>query len=106
MEHKKALSRQQFKNTIQTGVTLVDFNAPWCAPCRVQKPIVDQLAKLYDGKASIMEMNVDGNQQSAMDLGITSIPTLIIYKNGVEIERFIGLQNAEVLSDAIDKALA
>ena len=106
MGQEKSLNKQEFKNTIQTGVTLVDFNAPWCAPCRVQKPIVDQLAKLYDGKASIMEMNVDGNQQSAMELGITSIPTLIIYKNGVEIERFIGLQNTEVLSDAIDKALA
>ena len=84
---------------------MVDFNAQWCAPCRIQKPIVDQLAKLYDGKASILEINVDKNQKSAMELGITSIPTLIIYKNGVEIERFIGLQNAEVLSDAIKKAL-
>jgi len=105
VEQKKLLKQLQYKNTIQTGVTLVDFNAPWCAPCRAQKPIVDQLAKLYDGKASIIEMNVDGNQESAMELGITSIPTLIIYKNGVEIERFIGLQNAEALSDAIDKAL-
>ena len=106
MDQKNSLSLQKFKNTIQMGVTLVDFNAPWCAPCRAQKPIVDQLAKLYDGKASIIEMNVDGNQKSAMELGITSIPTLIIYKNGVEFERFIGLQNTEVLSDAINKALA
>jgi thioredoxin 1 len=106
VDQKKSLNQQQLKNTIQTGVTLVDFNAPWCAPCRAQKPIVDQLAMLYNGKASIIEMNVDGNQESAMELGITSIPTLIIYKNGAEIERFIGLQNAEVLSDAIDKALA
>ena len=106
MEQKKSLNQQQLKSTIQKGVTLVDFNAPWCAPCRAQKPIVDQLAKLYDGKASIIEMNVDGNQESAMELGITSIPTLIIYKNGEENERFIGLQSAEVLSDAIDKALA
>ena len=105
MRQKKSLNQQQLKSTIQTGVTLVDFNAPWCAPCRAQKPIVDQLAKLYDGKALIIEMNVDGNQQSAMELGITSIPTLIIYKNGEENERFIGLQSAEVLSDAIDKAL-
>jgi len=106
VDQNKSLNHQQFRNTIQTGVTLVDFNAPWCAPCRAQKPIVDQLVKIYDGKASIMEMNVDGNQESAMKLGITSIPTLIIYKNGVEFERFIGLQNTEVLSDAIDKALA
>ena len=106
MDQKKTLNRQQFKNTIQTGVTLVDFNAPWCAPCRAQKPIVDELVKLYAGKAFIFEMNVDGNQESAMELGITSIPTLIIYKNGEEIERFIGLQSAEVLSDAIEKALA
>jgi len=106
VDRNKPLSRQQFKKTIQIGVSLVDFNAPWCAPCIAQKPIVDQLAKLYAGKASVIEINVDGNQQSAMELGITSIPTLIIYKNGAEIERFIGLQKAEVLSEAIDKALA
>jgi len=100
------LDQRQLKNAIQRGVTLVDFNAPWCAPCRAQKPITDQLARQFHGKTSVMDLNVDEHRESAMAIGITSIPTLIIYKNGVEVERFIGLQNEEVLSAAIDKALA
>lgn len=79
---------------------------PWCAPCQAQKPILDQLAKAYHGKASVMDLNVDEHRESAMAFGITSIPTSIVFKDGREVERFIGLQNAEVLFDAIEKALA
>ena len=106
MNKSKSLKQQRIKNIIQKGVTLVDFNAPWCAPCRTQKPILHQLAKAYHGKASVVDLNVDEHRESAMSFGIASIPTLIVFKNGKEVERFIGLQNAEVLSDAIEKALA
>ncbi len=105
MKQKQPLNQRQLKNVIRSGVALIDFNAPWCAPCRVQKPILDQLANQYQGIVSIMELNVDEHRESAMAFGITSIPTLIIYKDGKEIERFIGLQNAEALSASIDKAL-
>jgi len=106
VNRKKSLNKRQLNNAIQKGVTLVDFNAPWCAPCRTQKPIIDQLARQYHGKAAVMNLDVDEHRESAMVVGITSIPTLIIYKDGQEVERFIGLQNAEVLSNAIEKALA
>ncbi len=106
MNKNKSLKQQQIKNIIQKGVTLIDFNAPWCAPCRTQKPILDQLEREYHGKVSVMDLNVDEHRKSAMAFGIASIPTLIVFKNGKEFERFIGLQNAEVLSDAIEKALA
>jgi thioredoxin 1 len=106
MNQKKLLNQEQLKDAIKGGVTLVDFNAPWCAPCRTQKPILDQLEKAYHGKASVVDLNVDEHRESAMAFGIASIPTLIVFKNGKEVERFIGLQNAEVLSTAIDNALA
>ncbi|MCK5192962.1 MAG: thioredoxin [Desulfobulbaceae bacterium] len=105
MKQKQPLNQRQLKNVIRSGVALIDFNAPWCAPCRVQKPILDQLANQYHGIVSIMELNVDEHQESAMAFGITSIPTLIIFKDGKEIQRFVGLQSQDTLSKAIEDML-
>lgn len=93
------------KRMFPGGVTLVDFNAPWCAPCRAQKPIVDQLAGEYRGRAQVLTLDVDEHRQMAMRLSITSIPTLILFKNGREMQRFVGLQPAEILSAAIEKLM-
>ena len=95
----------QFESAISHGVALVDFNAPWCAPCRAQHPIIEKLSEEFKGRASVLEINVDENQQTAMHLGIASIPTLIIFKDGKEVTRFVGLQNAESLSSAIQRTL-
>ena len=105
MEPLKLSTENHFQNTIATGVVLVDFNAPWCGPCRFQEPIVKDIAKKFKGKARVSEVNVDENREIAIRLGIQSIPTLILFKNGQEIQRFIGLQPVETLSHAIDKAL-
>ncbi len=105
MKQKQPMNQRQLKNVIRSGVALIDFNAPWCAPCRVQKPILDQLANQYHGIVSIMELNVDEHQESAMAFGITSIPTLIIFKDGKEIQRFVGLQSQDTLSKAIEDML-
>ncbi len=105
MEAKKIINEEEFNNTIENGVSLIDFNAPWCAPCRAQGPIVQQLSEQFEERAVIAEMNIDENQQTAMKLGIQSIPTLAIFKNGKEIQRFIGLQSQDTLSAAIEKVL-
>ena len=105
METVKLSTENDFQYTITNGVVLVDFNAPWCAPCRFQEPIIKGIAEQFEGKAFVREVNVDENREIAIRLGIQSIPTLILFKNGQEIQRFIGLQPAETLSDAIDKAL-
>jgi len=102
---KKPHLTRNLEKMFQKGITLVDFNAPWCAPCRVQKPIMNQLAGQYRGKARVLALDVDEHRKAAMRLGITSIPTLIIFKNGREMRRFVGLQPAEVLSTAIEKIL-
>jgi len=93
------------KKIIQKGVSLVDFTAPWCAPCRFQKPIIKQLAARYQKKARMVDLNVEEDQRLAMGFGITSIPTIIIFKDGKEIQRFVGLQPVEALSEAIDRVL-
>ena len=105
MEAKKIINEEEFNNTINNGVSLIDFNAPWCAPCRAQGPIVQQLSEQFEERAVIAEMNIDENQQAAMKLGIQSIPTLAIFKNGKEVQRFIGLQSQDTLSAAIEEVL-
>ena len=105
MEVKKIINEEEFNNAIENGVSLIDFNAPWCAPCRAQGPIVQKLSEQFEERAVIAEMNIDENQQAAMKLGIQSIPTLAIFKNGKEIQRFIGLQSQGTLSAAIEKVL-
>lgn len=105
MEAKKIINEEEFNNAIENGVSLIDFNAPWCAPCRAQGPIVQQLSEQFEKRAVIAEMNIDENQQTAMKLGIQSIPTLAIFKNGKEVQRFIGLQSQDMLSAAIEKVL-
>jgi thioredoxin 1 len=104
----KDYQQQSFKKLeewVNSGVTLVDFESPWCSPCRDQKPIIETLARRFKGEARIIEVNIDDHRQIAIQLGITSIPTLIIFKNGKELQRFVGLQPAEVLSKAIAEVL-
>ena len=105
MSTKQLKTEQEFKQSIQQGVLLVDFNAPWCGPCRAQEPIIEQLAEAYTGKAVIAEMNVDENRKIAASLGIQSIPTLALFRNGKEVRRFVGLQSTETLSKALEETI-
>ncbi|MEJ2587838.1 MAG: thioredoxin domain-containing protein [Deltaproteobacteria bacterium] len=105
MELHELKSGDEFTSTISQGVTLADFNAPWCAPCRTQEPILEKLAERFQGKASIAAINVDQNRDVAMRLGIRNIPTLIVFKDNEEIERFVGVQPETTLSEALEKAL-
>lgn len=105
MTTKNIKSKTEFDTTIQNGVTLVDFNAPWCGPCVSQEPILEKIADQFDGRARVAAMNIDNHQKIALELGIRSIPTLIIFKNNIEIQRFIGLQPEGTLSGALEKLL-
>ena len=105
MEVRKIKSKKDFEDMKMNKLSLVDCNAPWCAPCRLQEPILDQLAGQFTGKALVGAVNIDESRDVAYDLGIQSIPTLILYKNGKEVQRFIGLQSVDTLSEAIEKLL-
>ncbi len=95
------------QQVIQSGdAYLVDFWAPWCGPCRIVAPIVDELAKDYEGQLKVAKMNVDDNQQVAARFGISSIPTLMIFKGGELKERITGAVPKPTLKQAIDRALA
>jgi thioredoxin 1 len=87
----------------QKEPVLVDFWAPWCGPCQVQGPIVEELAQEFAGKAKIGKMNVDENPMVAQKFGIMSIPTIMVFKGGAVVKQFIGLQSKEALQSELNK---
>ena len=86
-------------------IVLVDFFASWCGPCKLQGPIVEELAAEIGAKAKIGKMDVDGNPQIAGKFEIMSIPTIIIFKNGEAVQRFTGLQSREILKQELEKII-
>jgi thioredoxin 1 len=105
LEVKKIKSKKELEKEIENGITLIDFSEPWYAPCRLQEPIIHRLADQFKGKVFIAAMNINESSDVALNLGIHSIPTLIIFKNGKEIQRFVGLQSEDTLSEALKKLL-
>lgn len=87
------------------GLALVDFWAPWCGPCQIMGPIIDEFAEDNKGKLKVGKLNVDENPNTALKYGVQSIPTLIIFKNGEIVEQMIGVQPKEVLQDKINSLL-
>lgn len=81
---------------------LVDFWAPWCMPCRMIAPIVEEIAEEMDGKAVVGKVNVDDEGELAMQFGVASIPTLIVFKDGKEVKRVVGVQSKAALLALMD----
>jgi thioredoxin 1 len=84
---------------------LVDFWAPWCGPCRMVAPIVEDLARAYDGRVVIAKINTDENARVAGDLGIMGIPTLILFKDGQEVDRVVGFAPQKTLEEKLNAVL-
>ena len=100
------LTDSDFETTVNGGKPVfVDFWAPWCGPCRIVGPIVEELAPTYEGKAVIAKMNVDDNPMVAQRFGVTSIPTLMMFKDGKLVDRMVGAAPKDRLQQFIDKNL-
>lgn len=95
------LTKKTFESNINTGVTLVDFWAPWCGPCQVQLPIVDELADELAGQAILAKVNVDEETELASQYGVRSIPTLLLFKDGKLSETMVGITPKQALREKI-----
>ena len=84
---------------------LVDFWAPWCGPCKMIAPVLEEIASEYDGKVKVVKINIDENQTTPSTYGVRSIPTLILFKDGHEVEKIIGAQSKQNLKQMVDKSL-
>lgn len=100
----KYLSDQDFENTITKGVSLIDFYADWCGPCRMIAPIMEELATEYQGRATIAKLDVDAAQSAASKYGVTSIPTVILFVDGKESKRVIGVRDKKTFQTMLDAA--
>ncbi len=103
----KEISEKDFNQLVveSKGVVLVDFWADWCGPCQAMIPILESASKKLEGKAQVFKLNVDQNQEIASRFGVMSIPTLIFFTDGKEIDRKIGLQSEEGLIGTVESLL-
>jgi thioredoxin 1 len=96
------LNKETYQNFINKDFVLVDVWAPWCGPCKLIGPIVDQISVDFNGQLSVGKLEADSNRDIVVDLGIRSIPTILLFKNGQEVERKVGDLNLKQLTDLIN----
>jgi thioredoxin 1 len=99
------LTLENFESTIAEGVTLVDFWAPWCGPCRMIAPVIEELAEDFEGKAKIAKVDTDEQGEVAQKYGIRSIPTLILFKDGEPVDQMVGAASKAVFEQKINAHL-
>ncbi|MFY9177183.1 MAG: thioredoxin [Caldicoprobacterales bacterium] len=102
------LNQQNFAEEVLSSKepVLVDFYADWCGPCKMISPIIDQIAREYKGKATVAKINVDENRDLALQFGVMSIPTLIFFKDGREVQRILGARPKGQLTSVLDSLIA
>ena len=99
------LTNDNFEATTNEGVALVDFWAPWCGPCRMISPVIEELAEEFDGKAKICKVNTDEQQDLSMKFGVRSIPTIVFMKDGEVVDTMVGAASKQAFADKINSLL-
>jgi thioredoxin 1 len=99
------LTQDNFDATVKEGISMVDFWAPWCGPCRMLAPVIDELAGDFEGKANICKVNTDEEQDLAVKYGVRSIPTVIFMKDGEVVDQMIGAASKQAFADKINSLL-
>jgi len=96
------LTNDNIEETIKSGVSLVDVWAPWCGPCRMVAPVIDEISEDFDGKANICKVNSDEEQDIAVKYGIRSIPTIMFFKDGELVDTVVGAQSKEFFAQKLN----
>lgn len=101
------INNTNFENLVinNSGITLLDFWAPWCGPCRMLTPIIEELAENFKDKVTVGKVNVDDNRELALKYNISAIPTILIFKNGKLERQIIGLRDLNSLTDELNSLL-
>ncbi|MCZ8516812.1 thioredoxin [Paenibacillus filicis] len=98
------VSDQSFSNEVEgSGTVLVDFWAPWCGPCKMIAPVLEELDKELADSVKIAKVNVDDNPESASRFGVMSIPTLIVFKDGQPVDKVVGFQSKDALKNVLSR---
>lgn len=105
MSKLNVITAEQFPAAIAAGSVLVDFGAPWCGPCKTLEPLVVQLGEELQGKLSVVKVDIDATPELAADLGIMSVPTLMLFKDGKKIGSRSGTQSRAQLLDFVQSAI-
>ena len=100
--HAQELNESTFQQAVSEGLVLVDFGAPWCTPCLMMEPVLEELAQ-RDDTPTIAKVNIDENSALITRFHVQGIPLLVLLKDGEEVDRFVGFQSADELSDALRK---
>lgn len=103
MSNLPTVDEANFESTVSSGLTVVDFFAQWCGPCKVLGPIMDEVAGAVSGKAKCVQVDVDQAQGLATKFGVTSIPTVVFFKDGSEVDRFVGIKQKDEIISLIEK---
>jgi thioredoxin 1 len=95
------LEEETFQEGVGSGLTLVDFYADWCGPCRMLTPVLEEVKKELEGTANVAKIDIDKAQGIASKFQVTSIPTLILFKEGKEVGRLVGLRDKETIKEFV-----
>ena len=99
------LTNENFDENVNEGVALVDFWAPWCGPCRMLAPVIEQLAEEFDGKAKICKVNSDEQTDLTTKYGVRSLPTMLFMKDGEVVDQLIGASPKQAIADKINSLI-
>lgn len=94
---------QSFNSDVESGTVLVDFWAPWCGPCKMIAPILEELDQEIGNDVKIAKLNVDDNPETASRFGVMSIPTLILFKDGEPVDKVVGFQSKDALKSVVSR---